>query len=662
MPRRQGRRLGFGCVALLLGTAFASAQGQPDIVKASQKISNLAGGLGMLIDAGDVFGNSYLVGDVNGDGLDDVAIGAGGSDDGVVGAGAIWLMTLDTAGIVASASKISSTFGGFGGLLDTGDAFGSSVSSVGDIDGDGVMDIAVGARGDTDGAAASTWRGAVWILRMNVDRTVKAWSKINESNGGFTGVFDDYEYFGSGLASLGDLNGDGICDVAVGARSNSPGQAGDGNGGSVWILFLDATGGVISHTEISNGMGGFQGTLDNGDQFGNAVSNIGDFDGDGVVDIAVGVKRDDDGGVGGSDDYGAVYVLLLNTDGTVKAEQKISLTQGNFQGSVTLAGFFGTTVTSVGDLDGDGVTDLAVGAKGDSDGSPRSGSTFLLFMNADSTVRTHAKISETAGGFREDLDTGDFFGSGLTCIGDLDLDGAQDLLVGARTDDDGGLDAGAVYVIFLDGSAWAAPVADFDVSPTSGLAPLQTTFTDTSSGAVSTWNWDFGDGSTASVANPLHNYLAEGLYSTSLTVSGVFGSDTIVYEDIVFVSDDMAIATQRNGTGLNPLIFSSVTLPLLDEDWQSAVDVTGFPNASLVALVALESPLSALTLPQGELLVDVLSAPYLSVIAVPSSGTASFSVSLPLDLSLPGLPVFNQCVVFSGAATLTNAVDLVLGL
>ena len=652
-------------LSLLIGLAAASSQAGPVtaqvVVKDSQKISNLEGDLGPVLDAGDVFGNCYLVGDVDQDGVQDVAVGAGGSSDGLPGAGALWLMTLDPDGTVADASKISLTAGGFGGALASGDAFGSSVAAVGDLDGDGVQDIAVGARGDTEGGTPGTWRGAVWILFMNADRTVKAWSKINESNGGFTGTFQDYEYFGSGLASLGDLNGDGICDLAVGARSNSPGQTGDSGGGSVWILFLDAAGGVQSHVEIANGKSGFQGILDNGDQFGNSVSNIGDFDGDGVVDIAVGVKRDDDGGAGLTAEYGAVYVLMLNADGTVKAEQKISQTAGGFTGNVTLNGFFGTTVTSPGDLDGDGVIDLVVGAKGDSDGAQSAGSVFVLFMNADATVRTHLKISSTRGGFNETLDAGDFFGSGLTTLGDLDGDGVSDVLVGARTDDDGGMDAGAAYVVLLNEVAWGPPVAAFDVTPAAGLAPLASSFTNESTGRVSSWDWDFGDGFTSTSANPSHNFVAEGEYTVSLTVTGPFGSDTTVIDAAVFVSDDLATSTTRNGVGTNPLVFDTVSLPVFGQSWESEVDVSGFPGAGLVALVAYGSPLPGFVIPQGELLVDLTSAPYLGLIQVPVADVASFELALPLDLGLAGLPAYNQCVVLWGVATLTNAVDITIG-
>ena len=88
------------------------------------------------------------------------------------------------------------------------------------------------------------------------------------------------------------------------------------------------------------------------------MANVGDLDGDGVTDLAVGAYCDDDGGT----NRGAVWMLFLNADGTVKAHQKISDTEGNFTGMLDDGDCFGCSVASVGDLDGDGVTDLAVGA------------------------------------------------------------------------------------------------------------------------------------------------------------------------------------------------------------------------------------------------------------------------------------------------------------
>jgi len=126
-------------------------------------------------------------------------------------------------------------------------------------------------------------------------------------------------------------------------------------------------------------------------------------DGDGIGDLAVGATFDDDGGT----DRGAVWIVFLNADGTVNSHQKISDTQGNFTGILVDHYGFGGPMSSLGDLDGDGVCDLAVGYPNDDDGGSRRGAVWILFLNPDGTVKSHQKISDTEGGFTGTLDSGE---------------------------------------------------------------------------------------------------------------------------------------------------------------------------------------------------------------------------------------------------------------
>jgi len=343
-------------------------------------------------------------------------------------------------GTVLSHQKISDTDGDFTGELDDVDFFGYSLAWLGDLDGDGVGDLAVGASEDDDG---NTGSGAVWVLFLNADGTVKSHQKISATEGGFTGFIYDHGNFGYSMASLGDFDGDGVTDLAVGNYQDNDGGS---QRGAVWLLFLNTDGTVKSHQKISNTQGGFTGSLDNGDRFGTSVASLGDLDGDGVGDLAVGAFEDTDGGAG----RGAVWVLLLNADGTVKSHQKISNLEGGFTGSLDDYDYFGVSVAGPGDLDGDGVIDLAVGATGDDDGSASRGAVWVLFLNADGTVKSHQKISSTQGGFTGNLDGGDEFSRSMSSLGDLDGDGVSDLAVGAASDDDGGANAGAVWVLFLN--------------------------------------------------------------------------------------------------------------------------------------------------------------------------------------------------------------------
>ena len=342
---------------------------------------------------------------------------------------------------VDSEEKIADGSGGFDGNLNDGDRFGSAIANIGDLESDGVADLAVGAPFDDDGGDD---RGAVWILFMDPDGRVDLERKISDEEGGIlVGGLEDNDRFGSATAGIGDLNNDGVLDLAVGA----PGDDGGGdNRGAVWVLFLDSLGGVRLSQKISDRTGTFEGNLNNDDEFGGAVANIGDVDIDGVTDLAVGAEYDDDGG----DNKGAVWILFMNIDGTVKAAQKISATEGNFAGNLDDEDRFGSAVAGIGDLNGDGVNDLAVGARQDNDGGSDRGAVWILFLNTDGTVDSSQKISDNDGDFGGDLSDGDRFGSAVARLGDLNDDGVVDLAVGAPQTDEGGTDRGAIWILFMD--------------------------------------------------------------------------------------------------------------------------------------------------------------------------------------------------------------------
>ncbi len=171
------------------------------------------------------------------------------------------------------------------------------------------------------------------------------------------------------------------------------------------------------------------------------VAPLGLFDGDAVPDLAVGAR--------GQDGKGAVFVVFLNPDGSVKSSVEI----GDGAGDLVLPGSgtrFGETVANLGDVDGDGVDDLAVGAPLDDTGDDDAGAVYVLFLNADGTLKTHARIAEGVGGGPA-LDPQDNFGQSVVTLGDLNGDGVNDLGVGARRDDDAGLNFGAFYVLLLRG-------------------------------------------------------------------------------------------------------------------------------------------------------------------------------------------------------------------
>ncbi|RKY16885.1 MAG: hypothetical protein DRQ55_17045 [Planctomycetota bacterium] len=359
----------FGGVWIL----FMRADGS---VREHAKISHTEGDLGPLLTKDDWFGYGVArLDDFDGDGTFDLAVGAGGDDDGGDKQGAIYLLMLNPDGSVKSHVKISETQGGFGGILHHRDHFGFTLSSLGDLDGDGTTDLIVSAVFDDDGAFNA---GACWVLFLNPDGTVKSEQKISNLHGALGDVLDALDEFGRDVVNIGDLDGDGVVDVAVGTF-------GDGDGaplsGAVWILFMQPTGNVKQAVKISATSGGFTGELGQGARFGSAVEVLGDLDGDGVQDLAVGASRGPLFATGNN----RTFILFLNRDGTVKDHVELDQDLNGFTGVLQDGDRFGTSLANLGDLDGDGVTDLAVGANGDDDGGASLGALHILFMQGKAT-------------------------------------------------------------------------------------------------------------------------------------------------------------------------------------------------------------------------------------------------------------------------------------
>ncbi len=436
IPRMVGKSL-FLIVAFLL--TMNQGWAQVGMVQSFQKVSNMDGGFLGNPEAADRWGfASKFIGDVDGDNVPDLAVGAPVDDDGGNNRGAVWVLFLHPNGTVKSHQKISATHGGFTGSLDDEDFFGVALAGVGDLDSDGIPDLAVGAPGDDDGG---NQRGAIWILRLHPNGTVKNHQKISDQVGEFTGGLDDEQYFGLAVAAVGDLDSDGVTDLAVGA----PGDAGGGFArGAVWVLFLNSSQTVKSHQKISATSGGFTGTIDDNVRFGWSLAAVGELDSDNIPDLAVGSPLDHDGGV----EKGAVWVLFMESTGMVKFHQKISAQAGNFTGHFDDSDFFGWDVTAIGDLDNDGVSDIAVGAPGDDDGGPDKGAVWVLFMENNGMIKFHQKISEETGQFTGTLNDSDWFGSGVTGAVDLNSDNIPDLSVAApHTSAEG-----AVWIFHMNGS------------------------------------------------------------------------------------------------------------------------------------------------------------------------------------------------------------------
>ncbi len=396
------------------------------------KISHQQSGGPTLADS-DEFGSALApLGDLDGDGVVDMAIGSPRDDDGGTDSGAVYIALMNSDGSIKSQQAITMTSDNL--PLGSFNNFGFALAPVGDLDLDGVNDLAVLTR-RTGGSS----QDSIHFLFLNSDGTLKSHQNTRV-------VIDGRSPSLASVTAVGDLNKDGIVDLALGA----PNEVVNGiDSGAVYIMFLDNDGTAKGWQKIGHQFGGGP-TLGPVDFFGEAVTSIGDLNGDAVPDLAVGAYFDDTG-VSSS---GAVYILFMNPNGTVSGFQKIAHQTG---GGPTLNqnDGFGRSLISLGDLNADGVTDLFVGAPGR---DVSTGAAYILMLNADGTVQSHSELVSNTGGIPA-LDPVDSFGHSGAGIGDLNGDGQMEVAIGARKDDDGGTDRGAVYVLFLDNG----PLAVTDV-------------------------------------------------------------------------------------------------------------------------------------------------------------------------------------------------------
>ncbi len=409
-------------------------------VLSAVRISEEIGGFSGFLADQDAFGQGISVpGDLNGDGMPDFVVGAIRDDDNQPNSGALYVLFLNTDGTVASQQKISGLQGGLTTVPDNAENFGARTHPIGDRNGDGVPDLLVSGARRNDGGND---RGAFYELWLNPDGSVAGERVYSELSGNLPFALEDQDRFGADLVVLGDLNQDGVDDRAVGAIFDDDLNS---NSGAVYILFMQPDYNIQSAQKISNLEGGFDGELLDEDRFGSALAAIGDLDLDGIPDLAAGTF-DDTGGA----DSGAIYILFLNRDGTVKSQQKIIPGQAGLTADIETDDRFAFSLAAPGDLNNDGIPDLIAGATRDDDGGTDRGAVYFLYMNRNGTVQSQQKISQT--NFPLPLLDQDAFGTTIGLPGDLNGDNVPDLIVGADGTDGAGLNRGAAYVVFLEGA------------------------------------------------------------------------------------------------------------------------------------------------------------------------------------------------------------------
>ncbi|HKY31375.1 MAG TPA: FG-GAP-like repeat-containing protein [Candidatus Polarisedimenticolia bacterium] len=365
-------------------------------------------------------------GDVNCDGYSDVIAGAPAYDNGQSDEGRAFLYLGSASGLATTAAWTAESD-------QSGGGFGVSVATAGDINGDGCSDVIVGAP-YYDNGQADEGRAFVYLGSGTGLAATPAWTAESDQAGA---------WFGYSAATAGDVNGDGYSDVVVGAWLYASG--GPGSQGRAFVYLGSAFG--LAATPAWTAESGV-----NGAGFGHSVSTAGDVNGDGYSDVVVGAHTL---GAFPQTNEGRAFVYLGAAAGLSEAPAWTD--EGN-----QASAFFGWSVSTAGDVNGDGYSDVIVGAHGHDNGQADEGRVYVYHGSA-------AGLETTAAWITESDQANANYGHSVATAGDVNGDGYSDVVVGAYVYDNGQADEGRAYA-YLGSAAGLATTPAWTAESDQGFA------------------------------------------------------------------------------------------------------------------------------------------------------------------------------------------------
>jgi hypothetical protein len=418
--------LSFACIN------YAKAQ-QPGTVKSFTKLSTAVRSLGNDSDWNFIGTSMCMLNDMDGDGNKEIAMFSLWYNFMPPGIPYIYIFHLDNTGkIKPGYTRIGHNEGNI--PYPEYDDFGGTLANMGDMDGNGIDDIV------TQG------EGYFATIYLNKNGTADSIVKVTPGTNGV----DYYTPTGLSIANVGDIDGDGVNDIATGYYYKPHFV------GSITIFFMKRNGRVRSHITLESGHDGVP-VLPSGMFWGSSIAPVGDLNKDGVPDIVV------SGNGGQYIDGGKLYTLFMKADGTVK-NCYVNEPGITFPLNTKYGDLFGFSIANIGDIDGDTVADLAVSAPMEDSIARETGRVYIMMMNRDGSIKSYQTLTGYNNGLVVKPTKYDRFGYAVAGVGDINGDNINDVLIGEPGDDgdqrDTLRDGGAIYLTYLNGVPVTTGVGD----------------------------------------------------------------------------------------------------------------------------------------------------------------------------------------------------------
>lgn len=422
-------------LAALLQAVLVAGQGDPHLrawdvcgVQSTQWYMGLDPAYAPIEPFSDVYVNGMQlraaagnVGDIDGDGQIDLLFG---------GTDSVYLVLMNIGGESAREyihiRPSDGVYGALGGMTQVGGAnhkFGNAFCKLGDVDNDGVLDIGVVAFG-WENTVQPRNKGALLVLLMNSDGTVREDKVIAPGRGGHAGLGLNTDNFFYDVVNIGDLDADGTDDVFLTYYYDTS----SASRGSIWLMHLTSDGTVKDEIYYPGEVFGAHA----GAYFGRQVASIGDVDLDGIVDLAVSEQFHANTSLDGNSRNSMIFIVKLYQNGTVdRVLNRLARGIGGVSDRIEDGSFWGETMCELGDINGDGIGDLAATSYR---AHSNEGEIYLLFLRTDGSVLREQIISNSehwgypGQGAGYTYNSGLYLGKGLGLGGDVNNDGVPELI------------------------------------------------------------------------------------------------------------------------------------------------------------------------------------------------------------------------------------------